>query len=130
MNKDVVELAKRTVLVWLIAVVCWVCDRIFCDFWIRHSMPYFHSLFHVLVFSSASSSIVLYAYFSAKYQVPDLEPTLKYWPNNHFCGLFSLPYVSLQSVPAKCSTTNKTNSYLPIRNGFQFLVSETSSKLA
>jgi len=97
-NNLVIDLARRTFIVWFLSVVCWILDRVFCDFWIRIDMPYMHSLFHVLVFLSSYCSVVLYAYFLAEYKVPHLEPTLTYWPKdysnrNRYKFLF-LPYIA------------------------------------
>ncbi len=98
-NQLVIDLSRRTFITWALSVTCWILDRAFCDFWIRIDMPYMHSVFHVLVFLSSYSSVVLYAYFTAIYKVPYLEPKLCYWPPNSvtkdsdFQFLY-LPYVA------------------------------------
>ncbi len=96
-NKRVEILAKRTVLVWVIAVVCWITDRVFCDVLIKLNLPYFHSIFHVLVLTSSCSSIVLFSFFTAIYKVPEKCPKLAYWPENNFYEIFRLPYVKFAS---------------------------------
>lgn len=80
-------------MVWLIAVFCWVTDRVFCDFLTKLNLPYFHSIFHVLVLTSSCSSIVLFSFFTAIYKVPHLSPKIAYWPENNFYEVFRVPYV-------------------------------------
>ena len=100
------SLSKRTVGVLVVAVTCWIFDRIFCDFWLKLNIPYFHSLFHILIFLSANSSIVLFAYFSAVEKAPQLKPSLCFWPSinissSSFAKLCSVPYVRFDKFTSK-----------------------------
>lgn len=102
-NSTVQSLSKRTVGVLVVAVTCWICDRVFCDFWLKLNIPYFHSLFHILIFLSANSSIVLFAYFSALEKSPQLKPQLCFWPSinissSSFAKLCSVPYVRFDKL--------------------------------
>lgn len=91
----IVSLGKKTVIVWIIAVVFWVLDRVFCDFWVKLDLPYFHSVFHLIAFYSSYWSIVLYSYFKAIDTVPQFKATINYWPESDSISFISIPYVQL-----------------------------------
>jgi hypothetical protein len=86
-------LSKRTVCVALSAIAFWILDRALCDLWIRINAPVLHSIFHVLIFFSASSSIVLFAYFKAAEKASHLAPNIAYWPSADLPEVLCLPYV-------------------------------------
>ncbi len=101
-NKKVVKLAKRTVSLWLLSVILWIIDRIFCTHMININFPYFHSVFHVTILFSSHWTIVLFSYFTAVERVPQLKPCISYWQENEthrFSNYLSklIPYVSFLS---------------------------------
>jgi hypothetical protein len=91
----------------LSAITLWILDRVLCDFWIRINAPVLHSIFHVLIFFSSSSSIVLFAYFKAAEKVSHLAPNIAYWPNNArtLPEFACIPYVYFSRLENKDSDT-------------------------
>lgn len=77
---------------WCIAVVIWVCDRMFCSFWLSISFPYLHSLWHVLILFSSNEAIVICGYLTIKQQNPQANLHLHFWPNEQW-NWFTLPYL-------------------------------------
>jgi alkaline ceramidase len=75
-----------------VAVTIWICDRMFCSFWISISFPYLHAIWHVLILFSSNEAIVISAYLIIKYQYPQANLVLHQWPNEKW-GWFSLPYL-------------------------------------
>lgn len=55
----------------MLAVACWVNDRMFCETWSNLNFPYLHAFWHVLIFIASYTACVLFAYFDAKNQVKD-----------------------------------------------------------
>jgi len=97
-NEAIISLSKRTVFIWALAVAAWVADRAFCDFWISIDLPYFHSVFHILVLVSAYSSIVIFSYFLAVNEAAQFHPTLDYYPNSskicdNYLQFLTIPFV-------------------------------------
>lgn len=77
---------------WTIAITAWICDRIFCSFWLSISFPYLHSIWHVLIFFSSNEVIVVCAYLLITQETPQANIQIYIWPNKRW-GLFGLPYV-------------------------------------
>ncbi|XP_038072720.1 alkaline ceramidase 2-like [Patiria miniata] len=96
----VVRLCRTNMVLWVIAVTCWVMDRTFCDFWLFVSFPYLHCFWHILVLVASYSSVVLFAYFDAMNEFPEMGPVLRYWPKDRYTN-FGIPYVTLKCVVAK-----------------------------
>ena len=57
---------RRSILFWLLAVVCWINDRVFCSLWSGLGFPYLHAAWHVLVFLASYTAVVIFAFFEAK----------------------------------------------------------------
>ena len=108
-NKKIVNLAKKTVLIWTIAVVFWILDRVFCDFWLSINLPYFHSVFHLIAFYSAYWSIVLYSFFKAIDTVPQLKVSINYWPERENLSLIAIPYIQFFN---NSTLSNVDNNYV------------------
>lgn len=89
----VYRLGVRCALVWVLAVVCWVNDRLWCDAWSSINFPYLHGFWHIFIFIASYTACVLFAYFSVKEEMPQRKPVLRYWPKNDF--EFGIPYVSI-----------------------------------
>lgn len=92
----VYRLGLRCTAVWVLAVVCWVNDRLFCETWSRLNFPYLHGLWHVLIFIAAYTALVLFSYFTVLEERPEQTPILKYWPRNDF--ELGIPYVSIKNA--------------------------------
>jgi len=75
-----------------VAITVWICDRMFCSFWLSISFPYLHSIWHVLILFSSNEAIVVCAYLIIKYQYPQANLILHAWPNEQW-GWFTLPYL-------------------------------------
>ncbi|ODM99673.1 Alkaline ceramidase 2 [Orchesella cincta] len=104
-NSRVLRLGARCGAVWILAVACWVNDRMFCETWSNLNFPYLHAFWHVLIFIASYTACVLFAYFDAKHQVPEQDPVLKYWPNDRY-EFLSVPYIGLSggSLTAEVDT--------------------------
>ena len=71
------SLAIRSAVLWLLAVVFWTNDKFLCDsFW--HKFPYLHSGWHILIFLSAYTACVLFAYFHVLQERPELDASLRW----------------------------------------------------
>jgi len=77
---------------WAVAVTVWICDRIFCSFWLSISFPYLHAIWHVLILFSSNEAIVVSAYLLIKYQYPQANLVLHVWPTEKW-GSFTLAYL-------------------------------------
>lgn len=92
-DKRVYRLGIRNTTILMMAIVCWINDRMFCDAWSRLNFPYLHGFWHILIFISAYTACVLFAYFFVSDERPESQPQLKYWPFNNF--ELGVPYVSV-----------------------------------
>lgn len=95
--KRITRLGRICGSLWVIAVMCWMGDFFLCDIWQNLSFPYLHCMWHILVFVSAYTSCVLFSYFDAQNECPEMGPVLRYWPKDSWVNL-GVPYVTL-----KCS---------------------------
>lgn len=91
----VYRLGVRTVTILIVAVICWLNDRLFCEFYSSIKFPYLHGFWHILIFLASYTICVLFAYFFVKDELPERNPVLKYWPWNHF--ELGIPYVSIKA---------------------------------
>lgn len=89
------SLGRRCILLWVLAVACWINDRLLCDAWTSMGFPYLHGFWHVLIFLAAYTGVVLFAYFDVKNHNPYETPEIRYWPVNTF--ELGVPYVELKS---------------------------------
>jgi len=101
-NIRVLRLGTRCGAVWVLAVACWVNDKLFCETWSNLNFPYLHAFWHVLIFIASYTACVLFAYFDAKNQFPEHNPVLKYWPIERY-EFLSVPYIGLSD---ECLTDN------------------------
>ena len=113
-NPQVKALAYRSVFTAFTAITLWILDRAMCDFWIWINAPVLHSIFHVLIFFSSSSSIVLFAYFKAAEKASHLAPDIAYWPSSkRVHQLFCIPYIyfsRIETTSHRYAAINKQNS--------------------
>jgi len=71
-NKRVLRLGARCGAMWILAITCWINDRLFCETWASINFPYLHAVWHVLIFIASYTGCVLFAYFDAKNMVSSL----------------------------------------------------------
>lgn len=91
-NRQVKCLGVHCLGMWAVAVTIWICDRVFCSFWLAVGFPYLHSFWHVLILFSSNEAIVVCAYLLIKYQYPHANLVLHFWPTDQW-GWFTLPYL-------------------------------------
>ncbi|XP_051153208.1 alkaline ceramidase [Leptopilina boulardi] len=91
----VYRLGLRCGAMWILAVFCWLNDRLFCETWMNLNFPYLHALWHLFIFIASYTVTVLFAYFSVKDEKPHQSPLLKYWPRDDF--ELGIPYVTIKS---------------------------------
>lgn len=93
-DSRVVNLGKRSIIFWVLAIFCWINDKMFCDFWSGVGFPYLHGAWHILIFLASYTAIVLFAYFEVKNHKPGETPLLRYYPRDE--NEFGIPYVILK----------------------------------
>ncbi|CAF0760944.1 unnamed protein product [Didymodactylos carnosus] len=91
-NRRIKDLGIRCLVLWTIAVTIWICDRVFCPFWLSISFPYLHAIWHVLIIFSSNQAIVICSYLIIKQNYPQIQLNLHYWPYEHW-EYFGIPYV-------------------------------------
>jgi len=94
-HKAITRLAKASLSWMLLAVVCWINDRVFCAFWRSLPIPYpqLHALWHVFVLIAAYTMCVVAAWTYAERVVPACRPMIKYWPFVRY----GLPFVHIDA---------------------------------
>lgn len=95
-DRRVYRLGVRTAIVIMLAITCWINDRLFCDYWSSLKFPYLHGFWHVLIFIGAYTLCVLFAYFFVKDEKPEMGPKITYWPRNDF--EYCIPYIKLKEL--------------------------------
>lgn len=96
----IARLGRTCALLWVVSVGCWAGDFFLCDVWQNISFPYLHCMWHILVFVSAYTACVLFSYFDAQNECPEMGPVLRYWPKDTWVN-FGVPYVTLKSYGIK-----------------------------
>ncbi|XP_028050163.1 alkaline ceramidase isoform X2 [Monomorium pharaonis] len=91
----VYRLGLRCGVMWILAVTCWLNDRLFCDTWLNLNFPYLHALWHLFIFIASYTAAVLFAYFAVQDEKPQQLPVLRYWPRDDF--ELGIPYVTIRS---------------------------------
>jgi len=95
----ILSLGRRSIALWIGAVLCWLNDRILCEAWTAIGFPYLHGFWHVLIFLASYTGVVLFAYFDVKNHHSMEEPVIKYWPKDTF--ELGVPYVEIKSYSQK-----------------------------
>jgi hypothetical protein len=74
--------ALACVVLWAVAISCWVADKFFCRFWSSLGIPYpqWHAHWHLFVLVASYLVLLLAAYFRACEEAPHLLPRLACWP--------------------------------------------------
>ena len=91
-NRRIKHLGIHCLSVGTVAIAIWICDRLFCSFWLSISFPYLHSIWHVLILFSSNEAIVVCSYLLVKYQYPQANLVLHVWPSEQW-GCMALPYL-------------------------------------
>ncbi|CAG9537201.1 unnamed protein product [Cercopithifilaria johnstoni] len=91
---EITGFPRKISILWIAASICWVSDRMFCDFWLLLGTPYFHALFHLLSSLAAYNVFIMFSLIdicrsSDKHQY---SCRIKHFPEN---GLIKLPYIVL-----------------------------------
>ena len=76
-NLRVISLGRRSITLWVLAVTCWVNDRMFCSWWASVGFPYLHGAWHILIFLASYTAVVLFAYFEVKNNMDYETPVLR-----------------------------------------------------
>lgn len=97
------RLGFHSMLIIILALFFWLLDKFFCDMTLVQKFPYFHALWHVLIFIGSYRSIVLCAYYVAKEDHANLCPELQFWPINELES--GIPFVTV-----KCYYTEEKRS--------------------
>ena len=92
-NRRIIHLGQRSIGIICMALTAWINDRFFCPYWAEIGFPYLHGIWHILIFLSSYSSIVLFAYCDVVNHMPEKLPILKYYPSDKF--ELGVPYVSV-----------------------------------
>ena len=91
-NRRLKNLGIHCLSMWAIAVTIWICDRVFCSFWLSISFPYLHSIWHVLILFSSNEAIVVAAFLLIRQQYPQANLVIHFWPDERW-RCFTLPYL-------------------------------------
>lgn len=49
-DPKVYELGLRTVVILIMAIITWINDRLFCNFYVSIQVTYLHAVWHILIF--------------------------------------------------------------------------------
>jgi len=93
-DQRVINLGRRTIVFYLLAIFCWLNDRLLCEFWYDLGFPYLHGAWHVLIFLASYTAIVLFAYFEVKNHISGEVPELRYYPVDTW--QYGIPFVTVQ----------------------------------
>ncbi len=99
-SSRVFNLGIRCAVVWALAILSWLSDRLFCTAWKAIGFPYLHCAWHIFIFLASYQACVLFAYFDAETEVPEQMPVLEYWPKNTWT-FWGIPYVRLKYSGSK-----------------------------
>ena len=90
------NLGIRSGVMWILAISSWASDRLMCHVWESLSFQYLHGFWHIFILLASYTVCVLFAYFDAVAEVPQLLPELRFWPNNEW-ELLGIPYVAFRN---------------------------------
>ncbi|KAM4575582.1 alkaline ceramidase 1 [Fundulus diaphanus] len=96
-DQKALRLAKLSVALWVLAISCWISDRLCCSFWQRLNFCYLHGIWHILIVMAVAYGNTLIAYLDAINEIPYLLHGLEYWPCDKWA--IGLPHIVLSSSP-------------------------------
>lgn len=94
-NPRILSLGRRCITMWILAIICWFNDRIFCSWWASVGFPYLHGAWHILIFLASYTAAVLFAYFDVRNNRNWDVPQLRYFPSDKF--ELGVPFVQVKS---------------------------------
>lgn len=94
-ERRITTLGKRSIVLWGLAITCWVNDRFLCSWWSGVGFPYLHGAWHILIFLASYSAIVIYAYFEVRNNKTSKVARLRYYPLDTF--ELGVPYIAVTS---------------------------------
>ncbi|KAM9329536.1 alkaline ceramidase 1 [Gastrophryne carolinensis] len=94
-DRAIINLTVVSFCLWLVAISCWLSDRLFCNFWKRINFCYLHSFWHIFICLSVGHINTVFAYIDAQYEIPDCTLQLQYWPFKSI--KIGLPYLAINS---------------------------------
>jgi len=106
-NMRIINLGKRSIGIICMALVAWINDRFFCSYWAGIGFPYLHGVWHILIFLSSYSSIVLFAYCDVINHMPDKLPILMYYPCDQF--QLGVPFVFVKQKVVSLEENEKSD---------------------
>ncbi|XP_075719391.1 alkaline ceramidase 1 [Rhinoderma darwinii] len=92
-DRDIINLTLVSICLWLVAISCWLSDRLFCNFWKRVNFCYLHSFWHIFICLAVAYINTVFAYFDAQYEIPECTLQLQYWPFKS--KRIGLPYLAI-----------------------------------
>jgi alkaline ceramidase len=103
-NWTVIRLLAASVFWWMLAVTCWINDRVFCQLWRTMLSPFgiqylqFHGWWHVLIVIGSYTAVVVVAYFRAKESCAERRPRIAYWPETRWAWEVGVPFVKVDTA--------------------------------
>ncbi|MED6231942.1 Alkaline ceramidase 1, partial [Ataeniobius toweri] len=94
-DQKALRLAKLSVALWVLAISCWISDRLCCSLWQRLNFCYLHGIWHILIVIAVAYGSTLIAYLDASNEIPYSLPGLQYWPCDKWAVGF--PHIVLSS---------------------------------
>ncbi|KAM9386225.1 alkaline ceramidase 1 [Pholidichthys leucotaenia] len=98
-DQKALRLAKLSVGLWVLAISCWIIDRVGCSFWQQINFCYLHGIWHILIVIAVAYGSTLIAYLDANYEIPYSLPGLQYWPCDKWA--VGLPHIVLNKSTTK-----------------------------
>ncbi|XP_014440401.1 alkaline ceramidase 1 [Tupaia chinensis] len=99
-DRELRHFIEVSVVLWVLAVSCWVSDRFLCGFWQEINFFYLHSFWHVFISFTFPYLMVSMALVDARYEMPEQTLKVHYWPRDTWP--LGVPYVELQGDRKSC----------------------------
>nr|XP_009858189.1 alkaline ceramidase-like isoform X2 [Ciona intestinalis] len=92
-DRRVHQIGKNGSVVLLVAFLCWLSDRMICNFWLAIRFPYMHAIWHILMLTSGYYLSVFVSFGYAWRTLLGITPSLKFWRAFPFTDAIGLYYV-------------------------------------
>ncbi|XP_066492521.1 alkaline ceramidase 1 [Tiliqua scincoides] len=99
-NPRVHRVALSMTVWWMIAIACWITDKVLCGFCQRINFCYLHSFWHICISIAIFYCATMIIYFDVLYDLPSSNPEVMYWPSN--TSPIALPYLVFQDSQKLC----------------------------
>ncbi|KAL3076039.1 hypothetical protein niasHT_032636 [Heterodera trifolii] len=60
------QLTKRILFAWIMAVSCWLADKMICDLWLQLGTPYLHAIWHLLAAYAGYNVFLMFSLLDIK----------------------------------------------------------------